>query len=369
MYKKIIIDKREVEELRKRDNKMRMLIDSIGDINREYIPDPFIALVNSIVFQQLAYNAAISIWNRFEELISEITPDNILHTSYESLRNCGLSKTKISYIRNIAEAVKNNELDFNSFPMMPDEEIIEKLVKIKGIGVWTAEMFLIFSLNRKDVMSYNDLGIRKGLKWLYNMKEEPTAKQFDQFKNKFSPYNTLASFYLWEITIRKYFKYENIENVNFKNSVTYFDSPIGLIEIQSEKGEIISLDFIKEKRYDEKLEPVLSEAKRQLTDYFEGKRKIFDLPLQMNGTSFQKRVWNELTKIPYGNTLSYKEVAIQIGNENASRAVGNANNKNKIAIIIPCHRVIGSSGKLVGYEGGIERKKWLLEHEKIFINN
>ncbi len=369
MYKKIVIAKSEIEELKSKDDKIRMLIDSIGDINREYIPEPFIALVNSIVFQQLAYKAAISIWNRFEKLVTEINPDNILHASFESLRECGLSKTKISYMRNIAEAVKRNELNFNNFAMMSDEEIIEKLVKIKGIGVWTAEMFLIFSLNRKNVMSYKDLGIRKGLKWIYNMKEEPTMKQFEKVKNRFSPYNTLASLYLWEITIRNYFKYENIEKVNLKNNVTYYDSPIGLIEIQSENGEIIRLDFLKEKRYDEKLEPVLAEAKRQLNDYFDGKRKVFDLPLKTYGTHYQKRVWNELTKIPYGKTLSYKDIAVGIGNENACRAVGNANNKNKIAIIIPCHRVVGSNGKLVGYEGGLWRKKWLLEHEKRFLIN
>lgn len=148
-----------------------------------------------------------------------------------------------------------------------------------------------------------------------------------------------------------------------ENNVTYFESPIGLIEIQSEGGSIVSLDFLKEKRYEERLEPTLGEAKNQLKDYFNGKRKKFDLPLKMNGTKFQNRVWSELTKIPYGKTLSYKEIAVGIGNDNACRAVGNANNKNKVAIIIPCHRVVGSNGKLVGYEGGLWRKKWLLEHE------
>ena len=367
MYKKIIIDTKDIEGLRSKDDNMRMLIDSIGDIDREYIPDPFIALANSIVFQQLAYKAAISIWNRFEELINDITPSNVLNASYESLRSCGLSKTKISYIKNIAEAFNKGELDFNKFPSMKDEEIIEKLIKIKGVGVWTAEMVLIFSLNRKNILSYNDLGIRKGLKWLYKMKEEPNVKQFDKFKKKFSPYNSLASFYLWEITIRSYFKYENIEMINLKNNVAYFDSPLGLIEIQSDREGIVSLDFLKEKRYEENLDSILIEAKIQLKDYFDGKRKEFHLPLKIKGTDFQNNVWNELTKIPFGKTSSYKDLAVAMGNEKASRAIGNANNKNKIAIIIPCHRVIGSNGKLVGYEGGLWRKKWLLEHEKRFF--
>lgn len=363
MYKKIFIDKNEIETLKRKDPKMAMLIDSVGDINREYIPDPFIALVNSIVFQQLAYKSAISIWNRFEGFIGEITPENILNTRTEDLRNCGLSKTKIRYIRNIAEATLNNQIDFNDFNRLSDEDIIELLTKIKGVGVWTAEMFLIFSLNRKNVMSYKDLGLRKGLQWLYSMKEEPTEKQFEKFKNRFSPYNTLASFYLWEITIRNYFKYDSIEKVSIKNNIAYLDSPLGLIEIQSDKGEIISVNFVKEKLYDEKTDSILIEAKRQLKEYFEGERKVFDLPISIGGTDFQNKVWRELTKIPYGATYTYKDVAVGIGNEKASRAVGNANNKNKIAIIVPCHRVVGSNGKLVGYEGGLWRKEWLLNHE------
>lgn len=148
------------------------------------------------------------------------------------------------------------------------------------------------------------------------------------------------------------------------NNVSYYDSPLGLIEIQSKEGSIIGLTFHKEKRYQEKIEDVLIEAKKQLGEYFSGKRKTFDLPLKTTGTKFQTKVWKELINIPYGQTLAYKEIAVAIGNENASRAVGNANNKNKIGIIIPCHRVIGSNRKLVGYEGGLWRKKWLLEHEK-----
>ncbi len=223
MYKKIIIAINEIDYLRSKDEKMRLLINSIEDINREYIPDPFIAIVNNIVYQQIAYKTAVSIWKRFEELIPDITPDNIIQESFESLRECGLSKTKINYIRNISEVVIKNELDLNSFAMMSDKEIIEKLITIKGIGVWTAEMFLIFSLNRKNILSYNDLGIRKGLKWLYNMKEEPTMKEFEKYKNSFSPYNTLASFYLWEITIRNYYKFESIEKVNLNNNVSCFN--------------------------------------------------------------------------------------------------------------------------------------------------
>lgn len=367
MYEQFKIDRGELEKLKSKNEKMSLLIETVGDVERECIPDPFIALVNSIIFQQLAYKAAISIWNRFEKLIGDITPDSVLDAGFEALRECGLSKTKISYVKNIAEAVKKNEIDIANFHSVPDRVIIEQLTGIKGIGLWTAEMFLIFSLCRKDILSFNDLSIRRGLKWLYNMKAEPDVSQFERFRRLFSPYNTLASLYLWEITIRNYFKYESIEKVKLINNVAYFESPIGLIEIQSSKGNIISLDFVKDKIYDEKADIVLIEAKEQIAEYFDGKRKEFCLPIKTDGTDFQNKVWKRLIAIPYGQTLTYKEVAEGIENEKAARAVGNANNKNKIAILIPCHRVIGSSGSLVGYEGGLWRKKWLLRHEKKFI--
>lgn len=109
--------------------------------------------------------------------------------------------------------------------------------------------------------------------------------------------------------------------------------------------------------------PVLQETQKQLEAFFNGKLEAFDLPLRPTGTLFQRTVWDELTRIPYGKTISYGELAKRIGNPVASRAVGLANGKNPIAIVIPCHRVIGSDGKLTGYGGGMDRKKWLLEHE------
>ena len=161
-----------------------------------------------------------------------------------------------------------------------------------------------------------------------------------------------------------------MENV-FK---AYYESEPGLIEITAGETGIITLYFTKKKsnlKSDSKSFPVhLKECIRQLDEYFKGKRMTFDLPLIISGTDFQKKVWNELKKIPFGKTASYKEIALKAGNIKAVRAIGNANNKNKIAVIIPCHRVIGSDGKLSGYAGGVKRKKWLLEHERnSLINN
>ena len=109
--------------------------------------------------------------------------------------------------------------------------------------------------------------------------------------------------------------------------------------------------------------PLIKKAYEELCEYLEGKRKEFDLPLELNGTEFQKKVWNALREIPYGKTCSYKEIAEKIGNPKACRAVGLANNRNPISIIVPCHRVIGANGKLVGYGGGLNIKEKLLELE------
>jgi methylated-DNA-[protein]-cysteine S-methyltransferase len=109
--------------------------------------------------------------------------------------------------------------------------------------------------------------------------------------------------------------------------------------------------------------PIIQKAKKQVDEFFAGKRQDFDLPLKPAGSEFQCTVWNELTRIPFGATISYGELARRIGKPDAPRAVGLANGKNPISIIVPCHRVIGASGKLTGYGGGIDRKVWLLEHE------
>lgn len=150
-----------------------------------------------------------------------------------------------------------------------------------------------------------------------------------------------------------------------KNSF-YYDTKIGRIQIEENGEAITKIDYIQKdiEVVDGKETELLIKAIKQLNEYFEGKRSIFDLPLAPEGTEFQKKVWNALKEIPFGETKSYSEIARIIGNEKASRAVGMANNKNPIMIVIPCHRVIGANGKLVGYAGGLEVKEMLLNLEK-----
>ena len=148
--------------------------------------------------------------------------------------------------------------------------------------------------------------------------------------------------------------------------IAYIKTPIGVIEIVGDGESITKLDLFEDKTYFENknLPQYILNCKKQLLQYFSGKRKTFDLKLKPKGTEFQLKVWNELLKIPYGETVSYSDIAKNIGKPKASRAVGNAVNKNPIFIIIPCHRVIGKSGSLVGFAYGLDKKEYLLNLEK-----
>ncbi len=150
-------------------------------------------------------------------------------------------------------------------------------------------------------------------------------------------------------------------------NIAYWESPLGMIKICENNNAITHLHFsnISSSAHNSQ-SPLLKLTIKQLEEYFNGKRKIFDIPINPLGTSFQLRVWQELQKIHYGETKNYQEIAINIGNPQACRAVGTANNKNPIAIIIPCHRVIGKNGSLTGYASGLETKEKLLNLEKLY---
>lgn len=146
--------------------------------------------------------------------------------------------------------------------------------------------------------------------------------------------------------------------------IGYYSSPIGWIEIETSEKVILSIIFVDERKPQTEQPEIMINAISQLDEYFKGVRLQFELTCEINGTEFQEKAWNQLLEIPYGKITSYYEMAKRVGNEKATRAIGNANGKNKISIVYPCHRVIGKDGSLTGYAGGVERKKWLLEHEK-----
>jgi len=156
---------------------------------------------------------------------------------------------------------------------------------------------------------------------------------------------------------------------------SYFNSPIGIIEIKVSNQSVCSILFTDTEKKNIPLtentslkqseNPLTKICHQQLSEYFNGERKVFELPLEQLGTAFQQKIWSELTTIPFGKTINYQSLSKRIGNSKAIRAVGTANGKNSICIAIPCHRVIGSNGELKGYNGDQWRKKWLLEHEGV----
>lgn len=143
----------------------------------------------------------------------------------------------------------------------------------------------------------------------------------------------------------------------------YYDSPIGLIEIAGTSTAVIALNFVEERCREVASHWLVAEAVRQIDEYFDGKRREFEIEMALEGTDFQQQVWRQLGTVPYGCVASYQYIAKGVGRPAAVRAVGAANGRNPIAIMVPCHRIIGKNGHLVGYGSGLWRKEWLLKHE------
>lgn len=146
----------------------------------------------------------------------------------------------------------------------------------------------------------------------------------------------------------------------------FMRTPVGYLEVVASARGIRSLTFLPFRVRIHQVPHPLKSCIAQLEEYFSGTRRVFELDYDLTGSAFQLKVWKELMNIPYGETITYHELARRIGNENAFRAAGGANSRNPIALIVPCHRVIGANGRLIGYRGGLKRKKWLLEHEHAF---
>jgi methylated-DNA-[protein]-cysteine S-methyltransferase len=154
-----------------------------------------------------------------------------------------------------------------------------------------------------------------------------------------------------------------------QKALIYQESPIGLLELRAEDEFITAVCFVDEAKEEVILSSVLQKCALQLEEYFAGKRREFELPIRPEGTEFQRKVWAQLQHIPFGETISYLTLAKKLGDPKCIRAAGTANGKNPVSIIIPCHRVIGSNAKMIGYAGGLWRKKWLLNHENSFSAN
>ena len=191
----------EIRHLRKRDRKLGRAIDEIGMIGRDVTPDLFIALVASVASQQISAKAAETVWHRMEERFGAISPERIAAAPVEEIQQCGMSLRKAGYIRGIGEAVAGGRLDLDELHGLSDNEVIVRLTALKGVGIWTAEMILIFSMERPDVLSWGDLAIQRGMMKLYGTDTLDRA-QFERYRKRYSPYGSVASLYLWELSHR-----------------------------------------------------------------------------------------------------------------------------------------------------------------------
>ncbi|MFD1040050.1 DNA-3-methyladenine glycosylase family protein [Virgibacillus byunsanensis] len=219
--KKLVIEKddRPVEILCESDPVLEKLITTIGKIEISMRPDYFQSIVRSIIGQLISVAAADAIYNRLDHLlIHHITPDGIIDTDIDQLRAVGLSMRKVDYLRDLAAKVKNREIVFEKLHMLDDKEVIKQLTSIKGIGKWTAEMFLIFSLERMNVLALDDIGIQRGAKWLYQVDKTKRRSILMEKASRWDPYCTIASCYLWEAVHLNYINnYDSVDEIIHSN--------------------------------------------------------------------------------------------------------------------------------------------------------
>ena len=194
----VAYDEKATDYLKAKDPKMAEVIERIGHIDRPADEDLFSSVVTSIIGQQISTKAQKTICRRMEERYGIVTPEKIENASEEELQSLGMTFRKVSYIKDFAHKICTGEFDLDSVAAMSDKEAIHALSSLKGIGVWTAEMILLFCLQRPDIFSYDDLAIQRGLRMIYHHRKV-TRQQFEKYRRRFSPYCTAASLYIWAV--------------------------------------------------------------------------------------------------------------------------------------------------------------------------
>ena len=406
-----------VAYLSERDPRMADAIARIGHVWRVRDDDLFQAVVHSIVGQQISTRAQATVWARMRDGLGTVDAAHVAAASVEELQAFGMTYGKAGYIHDFALHVQDGSFDIAAVERMGDDEAIEALASLRGVGRWTAEMILTFCLNRPDVFAYDDLAIQRGLRMLYHHRRI-TRKLLERYRRRFSPYCSVASLYLWEVAggalpelrdlaqkagparkrpARKAGEKDGgaARKVVRKGAsaprkdagagagttyVTTFETGmIGTLTRASDGERISHCWFEHDRNWDADAAktyvrkddlPVFDIACRWLRRYFAGERPdSSELPLGLSGTPFRMAVWRQLLRIPYGQTVTYGELAerveSQTGRRTSARAVGGAVRHNPICVIVPCHRVVGSGGSLTGFAGGIEVKARLLAAEGV----
>ncbi len=189
----------EIAWLKSRDKRLGEVIDQLGAVKRQVIPNLFTALVHSIVGQQISTKAHETIWRKMQDALGDITPEAVMSITAEQLQAFGISFRKVGYIRGAAEKVLSGEFDIQALRTMSDSEVCAKLTALNGIGTWSAEMLMLHSLLRPNILSFGDLGIQRGLRMLYHHRKI-TKELFAKYQRRYSPYGSVACIYLWAIS-------------------------------------------------------------------------------------------------------------------------------------------------------------------------
>lgn len=373
------IDK--VEHLRESDSRMAQLIERFGYIERNTHRPLFEALVESIVSQQVASASAERTMRKIAGAVGgNVAPATIASLGREGLRKCGVAARKAEWIVSAAERFETGGFGEEELRELSNEEVVDRLTSLGGVGRWTAEMLLMFSLGREDVLPTGDLGIRKALTVLYG-ERRLTTKRWAHYRRLFGPYCTIASFYLWayannlpkkmaEVTIRP-LAFDRLKDRRI--AYDYYPTSRGEMLVASTCKGVCRVAFAddREEALDElraefrgaTFEQRKEECHKQLVRSME-RKSATDLTLYLQGTPFERKVWREVVRIPYGITASYADIAARTGYTKAYRSVGNAVGANPVAIVIPCHRIIHADGTLGDYNAGAEKKHTLLERER-----
>ncbi len=189
----------EISYLRSKDKRLAEVIDQIGMIKREIDPDLFSSVVHHIIGQQISMKAQATIWQRMKDALGEVNAETILAADIPKLQSLGMTFRKAEYITDFAQKVHSGAFNLDAVWQMSDEDAIRELSSLKGIGVWTAEMILLFCMQRPNIFSYDDLAIQRGLRMVYHHREID-RKRFERYRKRFSPYCSVASLYLWAVS-------------------------------------------------------------------------------------------------------------------------------------------------------------------------
>lgn len=384
---------KETEYLQRKDKRLARVIAQLGFIKRYTDSDLFASVVHHIVGQQISSKAQATVWARLESFLGAVTPAAVDAASAQELQSLGISMRKAEYIKDFAAQVQKGQFSLEAVAEMSDADAIAALSSLKGIGVWTAEMILLFCLQRQDILSYGDLAIQRGLRMLYGHKKI-TPTLFARYQKRYSPYGSVAALYLWAVAGGALAELRDpaaaIKNIGRQKEVKavpyqYYQkiaSPLGMITVTSDGENLTGLWFEQDRHHgdalltkaEQKAVPVFAATEKWLSLYFEGQEPDFLPPIKLHGSKFQLQVWEILQSIPYGGLLTYKEVAQRLAQQAgipvmAAQAVGGAVGRNPVCILVPCHRVVGANGSLTGYGGGIQRKVKLLQLEKVDMKN